>query len=108
MITTFEDYNNSKEELETFETKICNLIDEWIKIGGYPKTLYRYKKCFKFTKPDFEEYPAAKEEGAYLHINFTKTDFDNGYITLNKDEYEDLLNFINDPELYKATKNYNL
>lgn len=108
MIKTFDEYNKRIEEIDSFEREMRKLIDEWISMN-FPELIQsrRYKDCFKFTKVDLKKYPEAKEMNKYFHINFNGIN-GGGYISLTKEKYKDLLYFIDNQELYRSAKKYNL
>jgi hypothetical protein len=56
----------------------------------------------------FEEGGEENEEDTYFNASFTYVDRKITYFEFTKKEFEDLILYMNDPQLYTSSKKYNL
>jgi len=95
MIVNFEEYNKKEKELEEYKKSLCKLIDDYIL---YNKLIDNeaYKGCFDYFFDQHGKFTIHYKEMFYYSQQFVI------------DSYMDLKKFVEDPELYKNTKKYNL
>lgn len=91
------DYFREKDKFKKSENKILNLIIEYIEINS---DYFIKEYSFELKKLGSIEL----EEPFTLHLIFQF----GTRITLNTDDFNDLLDFIEDPEAYKYAKKFNI
>jgi hypothetical protein len=89
--TLFHDYEEKSNELEKLNEKILKLINEWSIIN-------------KFYGCNISSFEITRNYNVPLCL---KSFFQTGDC-LDKNEFEDLLKFMEDPEAYKNIKKYNV
>jgi hypothetical protein len=110
MITQFDTYIEREKELGNFKKSILNLIDDFVNIN--PEFCKNHQIPENYNKAtDF--YFSDPDELVIKYVSGDGTNIDRlrrTHILLmrDKDEYNDLLKFMEEPELYKNMKNYNL
>jgi len=91
------DYFREKDKFKKTENKILNLIREYIEINS---DHFIKEYSFELKKLGGIEL----EEPFTLHLNFQF----GTRIILNTDDFNDLLDFLEDPETYKNAKKFNI
>lgn len=105
MIIDFEEFDRKKKELKNIEKDIIKLMEEFVILKKLidPK---EFKRISNFKKIDNSTWLSPPKK--YLNINYVTNHGWNGALNLDKEQYEDFLEFVKNPELYRAANNYNL
>jgi hypothetical protein len=117
MILTYNKYKENIEKLKKDKDAICKLIDDYLLFNGNkylrnhrPGSIRisneQYIGCFDFREASNPEkyYPFIISVNYINHQN--KKDKDD--IHLDKDEFNDIKQFFENPDFYKSTKKYNM
>ena len=112
-IKKFNENNNWSDQLLRDSIKTNNYII---------KNLLKFLK-YSLSKEDFENLQITKDiysmwyaenwhtkptMGEYFGINFHDKNGEDGDLTMTKKDYNEFIQFLNDPELYMSSKKYNL
>ena len=99
MIKNFKEYGILKDEMDEYEEFTILLINEYMKLIELPGFQYASKFYFNNNGNFVIEYLYQKSKGGIGYRESWK---------LTPEEYSDLENFINDPEVFRNAKKYNL
>ena len=106
MLTKFEEYKQEEKKLSDFKKSICKTIDDFINYD----TDFQKNHDLKGYKYSFEFYFDSRHDKTFVVQYYKKGEY-SGYqqeVHFTFREYNNLLKFMEDPELYKNAKNYNL
>ena len=107
MIASFEDYNKMKKEL-------IRLVDDYIRFNDDFREKYvvaydyNFHGCYDFS---FDEKGTDEKYFRifyYYNDKFYDKTIRDIFTSIPKKEYEELKKFMENPELYKSVKKYNL
>ena len=112
----FEKIDNLKKELKAEEESLYPLLVEYIQLNPYLIEEVRGNPGLSIEDIEFKdiyivEYFFSKGSTIKLQILFndcTGDDDDNYNMHLTKNEFDDLLLFLKNPEVYSTVKKYNL
>ncbi|MCK9415212.1 hypothetical protein M0Q97_00975 [Candidatus Dojkabacteria bacterium] len=103
----FDKYFNLQTDLNILEEELKNKISEWINFQLQYDNSYSSKIKNNVSKNDIKIDKCGNVENPLqLSIYCSRGSYINLYIPLN--DYNDLLKFIKNPELYKKIKKYNI
>ena len=111
MIVSFDEFNNKKIELEEYKNSILKMIDEYIMFDGEFRKKYNILYYLKATDFYFSQKGNHRFTIQFLvgdDPDLNKSYHYNSERSIMHSDYKNLQKFMEDPELYKATKNYNL
>ena len=112
MIVNFEEYKNKQKELDEYKDSILKLIDEYVEFNNDFKERHNILNYIRATDFYFSQKDDRRFKIQFLFGN--DPDLTAGLLQYNSEvsimhsEYKDLQQFMEDPELYKATKKYNV
>jgi hypothetical protein len=106
MIISFEEFKNKEIELNQYKDSILKMIDEYIIFNAEFRKKYNIDGYIKSTDFYFSQKSDRKFTIQFF-LDPGQFRYQNERSIMHKD-YEDLQKFMEDPELYKATKNYNI
>lgn len=98
MINSFEDYSSTKKEILEYKKSAMKIIDDFVNL--YLKHIKKYKECTDF----FET-----RDNKFI-VSYINTYNDSNTITfdIGDETYEKLINFLDNPQLYKNQKKFNI
>lgn len=110
MITQFDKYLEKKKKLDDYKSSILKLVDDFININ--PEFCEKHKIPDNYNKATGFYFSGRQDEIAIVYVSgdgSQRLSISRTTTLLIRDEdYHDLLRFMEDPELYKNMKNYNL
>ena len=108
MITQFDTYLERKKKLDDYKESILKLIDDFINLN--PEFCKKHGIPENYNKATDFYYPGDPDHIAIIYVSGDGTNRLRRTHTLlvRNEEYHDILKFMEDPELYKNMKNYNL
>lgn len=107
-------FENSSEKWSL--SKVEELYDDMEQMG---KLIFEYLTFNNFVKPKdkeyyhyhFEEFWLDEEEDIFFSVLYKHTQYKNPEeirYDFTKNQFDDLMGYMNDPETYKNSKNYNI
>jgi hypothetical protein len=111
MIVSFDEYNKKRRDIADYKNKILEMIDEFVKINQSIKKKIELRTHGGKYKNAFDFYHSQKNTHNFViqfsYLSTYGSSIQNE-LTFNYQEYQDLLKFMEDPELYRAANKYNL
>lgn len=105
MIVSFEEYKKKEKELSEYKNTILKLIDEFIQSDDeFRKNYYNRIGDYRYATDFYEDKLRDRGHRIYYISRFGNTD---DFVLTHK-EYQRLLKFMEDPDLYRNAKKYNL
>ena len=105
MIKTFDDYIKTQDDANNYKKSVLKLIDYYILnddeyVKKHENIVKTYERCFDFYFSN-DNYFVIKHFDRNEDVNMI-------FFKINSVDYKNLLKFIDNPELYKDTKKFNL
>jgi len=105
MIVSFKEYNKKGRDLSHYKVKILSVIDDFIIYDND----FRERNTIKDYKSSFDVYYKKMKNDWVNVVQYYYGEHKRQYeVTFTKDEFDKLKIFMENPELYKNSKNYNL
>ena len=98
---TINKFESIKKDIDTIET----LSLQYLKYIEFPNIKDVEKLDFKLVNFWFSDDHTRYFNAEFKHNKHSSLDF---FCVLNKNEYQNLLNFMNNPSIFKKSKKYNL
>jgi len=112
MVISFDDFNKKHEELKQYKNLILNKINDYIKFNISLNSDFIKKHLLDL--PNVRAYDFYAQRGDYsliVQYNYGANYLRHDELYFTRNDYNDLLDFMNDPEQYKIkkeAKKYNL
>lgn len=105
MIVSFVEFKNKEKELDEYKVAILKVIDEFIILNiDDLSNNNRYISDFNSAYDFYVDY----QRNSDFVVKFIYKDYRQHEIYFTNNQYKQLVEFMEDPELYKSTKQYNL
>ena len=108
-IYTFDEYNKQKYKLDNMKSKVDDYYFNMMKVVTYYiNTNIEFKEnhdlTYNLKVNSIHKYSPG---GGYVIIYSYKT-YNNNSLLISDEEYNDMIKYMKDPELYNSTKKFNL
>jgi hypothetical protein len=111
MIVSFEEYNKKRRDIADYKKSILEMIDEFVKIHEGIKEKIKIRTGGGKYDSAFDFYNSQKGENNFIvHFSYLSSygSTIQNELRFTYKEYQDLLDFMRDPEIYRSAKKYNL
>jgi len=103
----FEKIDNMRKQLEKVDESACYLIAEYMTFNFIDELELEEDCIDEFTVLRYEKYE--NDINYSLYVNYQKEYGDDvEWISFTHKQFADLLEYMNNPDLYKSSKKYNL
>ena len=109
MIVSFEEFNRKVKDFVDYKKKLLSVIDDFMLWNDDLRKKYKIDNYIESFDFDVRE----NDEKRYLILQYIHSGFNDIHkyqrqTAFSKKEYEELRKFMENPELYKSVKKYNL
>jgi len=110
-VNKYKEYLKFKDKYEIIRQEIMNLIEEYyifndnFRIEHLGDTKHSYMSITNLNKSDEKDY----ETGEYWYwVEYHYPYADKNFDKISQSEFDDIMKFIDNPEVYKKAKKFNL
>lgn len=104
-VYSFGEYYSKKYQLENYYSNMMRVVDDYVNNDEKFRKTHKFNSYFSIESNDI--YKNSFKGGGYK-ISFTLKNYQKGTISITDEEYNDIVEYMKDTELYNSSKKFNL
>ena len=106
-VYSFDEYYSMKNQLDRYLDNMMRVVDDYVNTNEEFRKNHGFQNSPSFIITSDSIYKNSFKGGGYK-IDFKLKNYQNGTMNITDEEYNDLVEYMKDTELYKSTKKFNL
>jgi len=107
-VYSFDEYYGKKYQVDRYYDNMMRVVDDYVNTNDEFRKNHKVQNSPYFVIKSDSIHKSSLKPGGY-NINYTlKKNYQKGTINITDEEYNDLVEYMKDTELYKSTKKFNL
>jgi len=106
-VYSFGEYYSKKIQLDRYYDNMMRVVDDYVNTNDEFRKNHGFQNSPDFIIKSDSIYKSSLKPGGYK-ISFALKNYQKGTISITDEEYNDIVEYMKDTELYKSTKKFNL